>query len=225
VTGRAAIYLRISLDQTGERLAVVRQREQCRQIIEQRGWTAIAEYVDNSISASDARKNRPGYDALVKAYEAGEFDALMCYDLDRLTRQPRQLEDWVDAAEGKGLALVTANGDGAVSARRPHYGAAHPQLRARVAKVVASGDAMCWRCRQRVRPGERWHLGHADVPGAKAAGAYAGPEHAACLHTSGGWARQGVRRDAPLPPSRRARTPARALGFFDTSPEDRGCTA
>lgn len=109
---RAAVYLRISLDQTGEGLAIARQREQCKQIITQRGWTlALPEFVDESISATDARKNRPGYDALVKAYGAGQFDALVCYDLDRLTRQPRQLEDWVDAAEGNGLALVTANGE------------------------------------------------------------------------------------------------------------------
>ena len=108
---QAVSYLRISLDQTGEGLAIARQREECARIISQRGWKPVAEYVDNSISASDARKNRPGYDALVKAYDAGAFDALVCYDLDRLTRQPRQLEDWIDAAEGRGLALVTANGE------------------------------------------------------------------------------------------------------------------
>ncbi len=110
-TRRAAVYLRISLDQTGEGLAVERQRELCRQIISQRRWVAAGEFVDNSISASDARKNRPGYDALVAAYEAGSFDALVCYDMDRLTRQPRQMEDWLDAAEKRGLALVTANGE------------------------------------------------------------------------------------------------------------------
>lgn len=110
-TRRAVIYLRISLDQTGEGLAVARQRDDCSQIVQQRSWKLAGEYVDNSISASDARKNRPGYDALVRAYEAGEFDALVCYDLDRLTRQPRQLEDWIDAAEERGLALVTANGE------------------------------------------------------------------------------------------------------------------
>ena len=35
----------------------------------------------------------------------------MVWDLDRLTRQPRQLEDWIEAAEGRGLALVTTNGE------------------------------------------------------------------------------------------------------------------
>lgn len=108
---RAALYLRISLDQTGEGLAIDRQRKECQRIARQRRWRVVDEYVDNSISASDARKNRPGYDALVKAYEAGEFDALICYDMDRLTRQPRQMEDWIDAAEKRGLDLVTANGE------------------------------------------------------------------------------------------------------------------
>lgn len=110
-TRRAAIYLRISLDVTGEGLAVDRQRKDCVSIATARGWEITREYVDNSISASDSRKNRPGYDALVRDFQAGTFDALVCYDLDRLTRQPRQLEDWIDAAEGRGLALVTANGE------------------------------------------------------------------------------------------------------------------
>jgi DNA invertase Pin-like site-specific DNA recombinase len=110
-TTRAALYLRVSLDATGEGLAVDRQRDDCKRIAEARGWQVVAEYVDNSISATDARKSRPGYDALVTAYEAGEFDALLCWDLDRLTRQPRQLEDWIDRALGKDLKLVTANGE------------------------------------------------------------------------------------------------------------------
>src|SRR4051812_1421815 len=94
---RAAIYLRISLDATGEGLGVERQGEDCRRIAAERGWAVVAEYVDNSISASDRRKDRPGYNRLVDAFAAGAFDALICWDLDRLTRQPRQLEDWIDA--------------------------------------------------------------------------------------------------------------------------------
>lgn len=112
---RAAVYLRVSLDHTGERLAIRRQREDCLKLAEHRGWTVVAEYVDNSISASDARKARPGYEELVTAYQNGTFDALVCYDLDRLTRQPRQLEDWIDAATERGLILVTANGEADLS--------------------------------------------------------------------------------------------------------------
>jgi DNA invertase Pin-like site-specific DNA recombinase len=112
---RCAIYLRVSLDATGEQLAVQRQRADCLRIADQRGWKVIGEFVDNSISASDKRKARPGYDQLVAPYEAGEFDALVCWDLDRLTRQPRQLEDWIDAAQERGLLLVTANGEADLS--------------------------------------------------------------------------------------------------------------
>lgn len=108
---RCALYLRISLDATGQQLAITRQREDCRKIATDRGWVTVAEYVDNSISASDSLKARPGYEALLRAYRDRKFDALICYDLDRLTRQPRQLEDWIDAAEKDGLLLVTGNGE------------------------------------------------------------------------------------------------------------------
>jgi site-specific DNA recombinase len=108
---RAAIYLRQSIDLDGDQAAVTRQRQDCRKIAGQRGWTVVAEYLDNNLSASDRHKQRPRYEAMVKAYERGEFSAIICWDLDRLTRQPRQLEDWIDAAEDKGLQLVTANGE------------------------------------------------------------------------------------------------------------------
>lgn len=107
----AAVYLRISLDRAGDHLAVDRQREDCLRIIAERGWTLVDEYVDNSVSASDKTKDRPGYNRMVEDFREGRFNALVCYDLDRLTRQPRQLEDWVDAAEERGLKLVTANGE------------------------------------------------------------------------------------------------------------------
>lgn len=111
----AAVYLRVSLDSTGEELAVKRQRKECLEIIDKRGWTVAGEYVDNSISASDERKQRPAYDALCRDYDAGKFDAVICWDLDRLTRQPRQLEDWITASDKRGLHIVTANGEADLS--------------------------------------------------------------------------------------------------------------
>lgn len=112
---RAAIYLRVSLDLTGEGLAVERQREDCERIVRERDWSIVETYVDNSISATDKSKARPAYDRTVADYKANRFDALVCWDLDRLTRQPRQLEDWIDAAEERGLRLVTANGEADLS--------------------------------------------------------------------------------------------------------------
>lgn len=112
---RAAIYLRISLDREMDGLAIERQREDCENLAKYRRWDVVGTYVDQSVSASDKTKVRPAYKRMVADYEAGLLDAIICYDLDRLTRQPRELEDWIDRAEEKGLLLVTANGDADLS--------------------------------------------------------------------------------------------------------------
>lgn len=112
---KAAIYLRISLDREMDGLAIDRQREQCEALAKYRQWQVVETYVDQSKSATDRTKVRPAYDQMVADYKAGAFDAIICYDLDRLTRQPRQLEDWIGASELRGLALVTANGDADLS--------------------------------------------------------------------------------------------------------------
>lgn len=108
---RAAVYLRISLDRNMDGLAIDRQREDCLKIARDRGWEVVEQYVDQSKSATDKTKRRPAYDKMVADFEAGKFDAIICWDLDRLTRQPRQLEDWIDAAQERGLLMVTANGE------------------------------------------------------------------------------------------------------------------
>lgn len=108
---RAAIYLRISQDRELDGLAIDRQREDCEQEARYRGWEVVETYTDQSKSATGKTKKRPAYDQMVADYHAGHFDAIVCYDLDRLTRQPRQLEDWIDAAEDRGLLLVTAKRD------------------------------------------------------------------------------------------------------------------
>ncbi len=69
----AAIYLRISLDRTGEELGVDRQREDCEEIARQRGWRVVETYVDNSISASKRKVRRPSYDRMVADHAAGKF--------------------------------------------------------------------------------------------------------------------------------------------------------
>ncbi|MBM7861783.1 DNA invertase Pin-like site-specific DNA recombinase [Lentzea nigeriaca] len=112
----------------------------------------MAEFADNSISATDKSKVRPGYDGLVAGYEAGEFDAIVCWDLDRLTRQPRQLEDWIDAAEDRGLLLVTANGDADLATEGG-------QLFARMKAAVARSEVKRKGERQRRAAVQRAELG------------------------------------------------------------------
>lgn len=112
---RAAIYLRISQDRELDGLAIERQREDCENLAKFRRWEVVETYIDQSKSATDKTKKRPAYDQMVVDYHAGMFSAIICWDLDRLTRQPRQLEDWIDWSIERGLQLVTANGDADLS--------------------------------------------------------------------------------------------------------------
>ena len=115
VNNLCAIYLRISIDRNMDGLAIDRQRDECKRIVKDRHWKVWKEYVDQSKSATNKAKHRPAYDQMVADYKAGHFTNIVCYDLDRLTRQPRQLEDWIDAAQEGKLVLVTANGEADLS--------------------------------------------------------------------------------------------------------------
>lgn len=106
---RAAVYLRQSLDASGEGLAVARQRNDCLALCEKRGWTPT-EYVDNSVSAS-SRKPRPAYQRMLADIEAGLVDAVVVWDLDRLHRQPAELEQFILLADLRKIALATVTGD------------------------------------------------------------------------------------------------------------------
>jgi site-specific DNA recombinase len=107
---RAAIYLRISLDRTGEGAGVDRQREACKAFLSYKGWDLEAEYVDNSVSATRG-KPRPEYERLIADVRAGRLDAVVVWKLDRLTRRPIEIEDWITLHEEHGVVLTTTDGD------------------------------------------------------------------------------------------------------------------
>nr|WP_306298267.1 recombinase family protein [Arthrobacter agilis] len=103
------IYARISSDD-GSALGVARQVDDCSKEAVRRGWTVAAEFVDNDVSASRSRA-RPQYQRMLEAIRAGEIDALVVWDIDRLTRTPRELEDIIDLADRHGLQLANVGGD------------------------------------------------------------------------------------------------------------------
>jgi DNA invertase Pin-like site-specific DNA recombinase len=106
---RAAVYLRISEDRSGEQLGVVRQRQDCEQLCREKGWTAV-EYVDNDISATNG-KPRPAYEKMLADIRDGAIGAVVAWDLDRLHRRPIELESFMALADEKHLALATVSGD------------------------------------------------------------------------------------------------------------------
>lgn len=108
-TRRAGIYARISSDD-GTALGVGRQIADCRKLADAKGWTVAEIYEDNDVSASSG-KPRPQYQRLLAAIDSGEVNALVVWDIDRLTRTPRELEDVVDLADRRGVALASVGGE------------------------------------------------------------------------------------------------------------------
>lgn len=111
MTRKVAIYLRMSLDIDGRGAGIERQREDCMKLVAKEGWEVVDEYVDNSVSASKENVTRREYNRMEEDYKAGRIDTVVCYHLDRLTRQPMQMEQWLKRAETEGLQVVTCTGD------------------------------------------------------------------------------------------------------------------
>lgn len=103
---KAAIYTRISEDQTGEKAGVTRQLEDCMELADQLGWEVVARFDDNDLSAFNG-KLRPGFEALLEAMAAGEFLALLIWHPDRLYRSPKDLERIIDIADARQVKIAT----------------------------------------------------------------------------------------------------------------------
>ena len=85
---RAAVYARISLEKEANPSdSPERQIAECRRFIEAKGWEVVEPpFVDRDISAY-SRKRRPALEAMWKGLEAGEFEAVVVWKIDRLTRR------------------------------------------------------------------------------------------------------------------------------------------
>lgn len=107
----AAIYTRISQDQTGQRAGVTRQLEDCQALADRCGFTVEAHhhFDDNDISAYSG-KRRKGYEAMLAALQRGEFTAILCWHPDRLYRSLKDLERLIDIADATGAQIKSVNG-------------------------------------------------------------------------------------------------------------------
>ena len=86
---RVALYLRVSsADQnTGA------QRCDLLQLVQQRGWQVIEEYID---TISGVRSRRPGLDRLMNDANRRRFDVIAVWSFDRLARSVRHFLQVVD---------------------------------------------------------------------------------------------------------------------------------
>ncbi len=94
---KVALYARISSDQEGTALGVTRQLQDCRALADRLGWSVAEEYVDNDLSGFTGKKRRPAYERMLADLVDGARDAVIVYHVDRLTRRPIELEQFLDA--------------------------------------------------------------------------------------------------------------------------------
>lgn len=141
------IYVRLSLDKTGEGLGVDRQESECRAFCESRGWDVREVLVDNDLSATTGVR-RPSFEKLLKSKPT----AVVVWHIDRLVRVSKDLE------------LVVELGVNVHALQSGHVDLSTPAGRA-VARTVTAwatyeGEQKSERqksaARQRARSGKHW---------------------------------------------------------------------
>ena len=129
----AAVYARISLDQEGEGLGVKRQVEDCEALAASLGWTVAEVYTDNDASAFSGKK-RPAYGRMMADIAEGHRDGVVIYHLDRLSRRPIEVEQFLETLQSASVnqvrfvasgGLDIGNGDGLMMLRVLGAVAAH----------------------------------------------------------------------------------------------------
>ncbi|MBU2667653.1 recombinase family protein [Actinoplanes bogorensis] len=105
------LYVRMSMDRTGEGAGLKRQEQACRALALAQGWEVVG-VVDDTISAADSRlADRSGWRQVVQLVECGQADLIVAWHLDRVTRSIKDLEFLIDLAVERDIGLATATGD------------------------------------------------------------------------------------------------------------------
>src|SRR3984957_20312627 len=79
---RAALYVRVSTD----RQTVENQIARLTDIAKGRGWQIVQTFSDAGISGAKGRKERPGFDQMLKHAQRHRFDVVMVWAIDRIGR-------------------------------------------------------------------------------------------------------------------------------------------
>jgi DNA invertase Pin-like site-specific DNA recombinase len=98
---RAALYARVStVDQT-----TANQLLDLRQMVQQRGYQVVEEYVDHGISGAKVR--RPALDKMMADARRGQFDIVVVWAADRLARSVKHFVDVLSELDHLGVAFLS----------------------------------------------------------------------------------------------------------------------
>lgn len=118
----AVVYVRISDDPEGTERGVERQEADSRAYAAAHGWEVVAVFRENDTSAFKQRTItlpsgervrrviRPEFRAMLKHLNDGRAQVMVAYDLDRAVRDPRDLEDLIDAKVLGGFSVRSVTG-------------------------------------------------------------------------------------------------------------------
>ncbi|NUP03555.1 MAG: recombinase family protein [Nonomuraea sp.] len=119
---KAGLLVRISSDREDERVGVHRQETDTRALARRYDHDVVEVYVENDTSAYKRRTVtlpdgtralrvvRPEYRRALDDLHSGRIEILIGYDLDRIVRDPRDLEDLIDVCEQTGRTAISVTG-------------------------------------------------------------------------------------------------------------------
>lgn len=91
---KVAVYLRVSTaEQAEEGFSIAAQKERLKAYIVSQGWTLQKIYEDGGYSGGTT--NRPAFSKMMEDMRKKEFDLILVYKLDRLSRNMRDLSNLV----------------------------------------------------------------------------------------------------------------------------------
>lgn len=106
---RAIIYARLS--KTDKNDTIPAQLDRCRTYCASASYDVIAELSEMDASASQYGKPRPEFTKALAMLRDGTAEALVAVNIDRLYRQPKELEELITLAESGNVTIVTLAGD------------------------------------------------------------------------------------------------------------------
>ncbi|MQA87283.1 MAG: hypothetical protein GEV03_22310 [Streptosporangiales bacterium] len=109
-TTRAGGYCRISSDRMGLEIGITIQRNDEADLIDRNGWTLAGFWTDNNLSATDPNVERPEYEAIMAAAEAGEIDVIVCWHMSRLWRTRKERAEGIERLKACGVSVVCVKG-------------------------------------------------------------------------------------------------------------------
>lgn len=104
-TAKACIYKRVSGVQQVDGASLSVQEERLRAYAIAQGWDVVKVYEDAGLSG--ARTDRPAFQAMMESAKSGDFDVILVYKLDRLTRSVKDFHDLADRLESYNVSLVS----------------------------------------------------------------------------------------------------------------------